>query len=184
VKAGNENGPENQIDVVAVDDDVSIAIECKSAANPKRSSTLQAEIEHLSSARVRFFRAIERSLPAEPKRMGAQAMFLWGVLPQQRDLETAKNCSVMLFDIDDIEYYEKLTEHIGPAAKYIFLSDIMAGRKIRALEISVPALQAKMGKLLYYTFAISPEYLLKIASVAHRAGGRPHIPHPSRFLLG
>jgi len=171
VKAGNEKGPENQIDVVAVDDDVSIAIECKSAANPKRSSTLQAEIEHLSSARVRFFRAVERTLPTESKRMGTQAMFLWDVLPQQRDLETAKNCSVMLFDIDDIEYYEKLTEHLGPAAKYIFLSEIMAGRKIRGLEISVPALQAKMGKLLYYTFAISPEYLLKIASVAHRAGG-------------
>ena len=40
------------------------------------------------------------------------------------------------------------------------------------LEIRVPAIRTKMGGTHCYTFSISPEYLLKIAYVSHRAKGK------------
>jgi DNA sulfur modification protein DndB len=49
---------------------------------------------------------------------------------------------------------------------------MLPGRRIHGLEIKVPALQSKLGKYTCYTFSISPEYLLKIAYVSHRAKGK------------
>lgn len=172
VKSKDAEGPANQIDVVAIDEEVALSIECKSALTPRRRSQLQQEIEHLSSARLRFINAIQSGFPVDPKRTTAQVMFLWDVLPSERDRNTAQNQDVVLFDADDLDYYEALVSHLGPATKYQFLAELLAGRRIRGLEIRVPALKASMGKLIYYMFAISPEYLLKISCVARRAGGQ------------
>lgn len=172
VRPGDSSGPTDQLDVVAIDGEVALAIECKSAQKPKNREQLQREIDHLAATRRRFINAVHRQLPVEPKRMAAQAFFLWDVIPRERDREAAENGKIKIYDLDDLEYFEALASHLGPAAKYQFLAELLAGREIRGLEIGIPALRAKMGKHSYYMFSISPEYLLKIASIAHRAGGQ------------
>jgi DGQHR domain-containing protein len=69
-------------------------------------------------------------------------------------------------------YYEHLASHLGPAAKYQLFADMLPGRQIYGLEKRIPALQSRLGKYTCYTFPISPEYLLKIAYVSHRAKGK------------
>ncbi len=171
IKAGSAEGPTDQLDVVALDREVALAIECKSALEPRRRNQLQREIEHLAATRRRFANAIDQQFPTDPKRIPVQVFFLWDVLPHKRDMQAADNGSVRIFDINDLEYFEALVAHLGPAAKYQFLAELLAGHEIRGLEIRIPALRAKMGKLEYYMFALSPAYLLKVVSIAHRAGG-------------
>lgn len=75
---------------------------------------------------------------------------------------------MVLLDVADLDYYETLVHHLGPAARYQFLAELVPGRTIPGLEIRVPALQSKMGAHTCYTFSLAPEYLLKIAYVSHR----------------
>jgi DGQHR domain-containing protein len=49
---------------------------------------------------------------------------------------------------------------------------LLPGKTVPNLEIKVPAIRAKMGGANCYTFSISPEYLLKISYVSHRAKGK------------
>jgi DNA sulfur modification protein DndB len=72
----------------------------------------------------------------------------------------------------DLEYYELLVSQIGIDARFQFLADILEGRSVPGLEIGVPAIRSKMAGVTAYTFAVSPEYLLKIAFVSHRARGK------------
>ena len=170
VTPNDATGPTNQLDVVAVDNEAALWVECKTAEQPKRRPQLQHEIEHLSSSRDRFAAAVQRTLPADVKRTSAQVMFLWDVIPGERERAAAESEGVVIMNLEDLEYYEALVAHLGSAARYLFLSELLAGRQIRGLEARVPAIRAKMGKLTYYMFVASPEYLLKITSVAHRAG--------------
>lgn len=55
---------------------------------------------------------------------------------------------------------------------YRVLADLLPGRTIPALAIRVPAVKTKIGGVSAYTFAISPEYLLKISYVSHRSKGK------------
>jgi DGQHR domain-containing protein len=49
---------------------------------------------------------------------------------------------------------------------------VFRGREVRGLSLKVPALRTRMGSLTCYTFSVRPDYLLKIAYVAHRAKGK------------
>jgi DNA sulfur modification protein DndB len=80
---------------------------------------------------------------------------------------------VPLLDEKDLEYYEQLVDQVGYAARFQFLADLLQGRSVPGLELTVPAIRSKMAGSVAYTFCVSPEYLLKIAFVSHRAKGKP-----------
>jgi DNA sulfur modification protein DndB len=166
------NSPKNQIDVVAIDDEVAIAIECKSADQYSRRPQFQDELGKFSLIRERFINTINSQYPGR-KRQVVLAMFTSKIaLSDKSDKERAREAKIMLFDNTDLEYYECLVHHLGPAAKYQLLSDMLPGKTIPGLEIKVPAIRTKMGGAYCYTFSISPEYLLKIAYVSHRSKGK------------
>jgi DNA sulfur modification protein DndB len=122
--------------------------------------------------RQRFANSIHELLPQPQKRVTVLAMFTWDIILSDNDVERAKREKIALFDERDLEYYEKLAAHLGPAARYQFFADLVPGRRLAGLETSVPALQTRMGKYTCYTFSIRPDYLLKIAYVSHRAKGK------------
>jgi len=99
------------------------------------------------------------------------AFFTYNAVLSENDRERAKEQNVVLLGDQDLSYYEMLTHHLGPAAKFQFLADLVPGKQIPALEIRVPALRSKMGGYDCYTFSLSPSYLLKVAYVSHRARG-------------
>ena len=102
----------------------------------------------------------------------AAVMFTWNLLLADSDYERARHEKIFILNENDLVYYEQLVNHLGPAARYQFYADILADRKINGLEVKVPALKSKMGKSIYYSFSVSPEHLLKIAYVSHRAKGK------------
>lgn len=160
----------SQVDVLAIDDEVCISIECKSLASRGRRPNLQQELAKHSLTREALARAVLETCGS--KRTVVLALWTQNAVVSENDRERAKEQNIALLDGDDLDYYETLTRHLGPAARHQFLADLTPGRPITGLAIRVPALESKMGGYKSYTFAISPEYLLKIAYVSHRARGK------------
>ena len=164
--------PTSQIDVVGVDDEIALAVECKSTRSPKKSPSFQKDMAKHALIRQRFVHAVRKQFPISHKRAPVLAMFTWDLILTENDINRAREQRVTLFNERDLSYYEQLVAHLGPATKYQLFADMLPGREVEGLQITVPALRAKMGKYTCYTFAIAPEYLLKIAYVAHRAKGK------------
>jgi DNA sulfur modification protein DndB len=167
-----EGSPLSQLDVVGIDDEIAIAIECKSAEQTTRRPQFQQELGKLSLIRDRFTAAARRDFEPAAKRLIVLTMFTSNIVLSDNDKLRAKEANVLLLDEQDLVYYETLITHIGPAARYQFLAEMLPGKTIPNLEIRVPAIRARMGSANCYTFSISPEYLLKIAYVSHRAKGK------------
>ncbi len=167
------DSPRTQIDVVGIDDEVAVAIECKSAEVFGKRPRFGAELSKHAMIRKRFAASVNHQYNDGAKRHVVLGMFLSNISLSDNDKARAKDANVLLFGEGDLTYYEELVKHLGPAAKYQFLADMLPGKAVRGLEIRVPAIRARIGGHRCYTFAISPEYLLKIAYVSHRAKGKP-----------
>ena len=172
-----------QIDVVGVDEDVALAIECKTAISPTKKPQFQEDLAKHSQIREKFTISLKSALPSTIKRQPILAMFLQNIELSERNWVRAREARMLIFDDADLTYYESLEKHLGQAAKYQFLAECMPGRSIPGLEITVPAVRARMGGHNCYTFSISPEYLLKIAFVSHRAKGKASDVHTYQRML-
>lgn len=171
INAGDDS-PQSQIDVVAIDDEVAIAIECKSSEQMARRPQFQQELGKHALIRDRFTTAARKNIDPPLKRLIVLALFTSNILLSENDKLRAREANVVLLDEQDLDYYETLVAHIGPAARYQLLAELLPGKTVPNLEIRVPAIRARMGAANCYTFSISPEYLLKIAYVSHRAKGK------------
>jgi DNA sulfur modification protein DndB len=160
----------SQIDVLAIDDEVCLAIECKSMTERGKRAGFQQELAKHALIRERLNRSINLH-GRETKRAVILAFWTHNALLSRNDKQRASEENVLLLDGADLAYYETLTQHLGPASRYQFLADLVPGKAIPGLNVRVPALKAKMGGYTCYTFSIAPEYLLKIAYVSHRARG-------------
>lgn len=163
--------PRSQIDVVTLDGEVAIAVECKSAERPTKRDRFQEELGKFSLIKEAFSRGVKQ-FPSQRKRVLGLTMFLHNIQLSENDRKRADNHKIVLLDDQDLQYYETLVKHVGEAARYQFLADIMEGRSIPGLQLRLPAIRTKMGGHTCYTFSISPEYLLKIAYISHRAKGK------------
>jgi DNA sulfur modification protein DndB len=172
LSADVKDGPEDQIDVVAVDSEVGLAVECKSVENPKKDQSLPDWISRFAGMRKRFSDSIRRAVPTDAKRHTAMIVFTWDIILTENDRTRAEEQAVTIFDHADLEYFEALVKHLGTAARYQFLCEVFRGKPIHGLAVRVPALRTRMGRNTCYTFSIRPEYLLKIGYVAHRAKGK------------
>lgn len=185
LQEGADNKVRNQLDVVAIDDELALAIECKTSDKIAKRHQFQQELAKLGGFRDRFIRAVNtnEALKAAGKRTAVMAFFLENIIISDNDRERAREANVLIFDEGDLEYYEKLVTHLGPAARFQFYADAAPGKLISGLAIRVPAVKTKMGGHNCYTFPISPEYLLKIAYVSHRARGKASDIHAYQRMI-
>jgi DGQHR domain-containing protein len=172
VNASEPKGPDNQIDVVAIDDEVAFAMECKSSEKPRRFADFSKDLAKHVGLRDRFTRAVRDQFPSPNKRPSIFAIWSSGITASENDLKRADADHVSLLDETDLEYYEQLVGQVGTAARFQFLADLLGGRTVPGLELTVPAIRSKIAGGVAYSFCVSPEYLLKIAFVSHRAKGK------------
>lgn len=172
IRSNDEESPSSQIDVVAIDDEVALAVECKSAEKSAKRAQFQQELGKHVLIRDRFTTSVKSQFPLKHKRQTVLAMCLGNSILSENDKARAKTANVIILDEHDLTYYESLASHIGPAAKYQFLAEMLPGKTVPGLAIRLPAIRSRMGGFYCYTFSISPEYLLKISYVSHRAKGK------------
>jgi DNA sulfur modification protein DndB len=161
------------LDLVAIDSEVALVVQCWTSDSGAQTAPLVTCIEELAMMRGALSREIRKLIGVDGKRTLVAAVYTGGNPVVDTDRIRATSSDVLLLDTIDVNYYAALTAHLGPAARYQFLSDLIPGRTIPGLAITVPAVRSKMGGRNCYTFSISPEYLLKISYVSHRAKGKP-----------
>ncbi len=154
-----------QIDVIAMDDEVCLFIECKAASTIDRTKSWKTDLEAMIGQYKGLCDEIRHKYgPRKFKYIFATKNYIIGDADKQR----LESFHFTHFTEDSINYYNGLAQHLGTAAKYQLLGNIFSGQKIQGLNMVVPAVQGKMGKLTYYSFVIEPQKLLKIAYVLHR----------------
>lgn len=160
----------HNLGILGINEEVSILVRCM--ATPPKRGQIEQLIASLLSIREAVIRGISTQAPTNNKRQTIFILLTMGVKLSASERTALETAHITVFDQLDLDYYEKLTSHLGPAAKYQLLADILPGKTIPALAIRVPAVKTKIGGVSCYTFAISPEYLLKIAYVSHRSKGK------------
>src|SRR5205085_111032 len=104
----NGSGPKSQLDTVGIEDELALAIECKSQERYSKRSQFQEELAKLAQIRERFGRAVNGSqFPSQQKRQVALLFFLSNVELTKNDRERAAEANIHVFDERDLDYYEK-----------------------------------------------------------------------------
>lgn len=156
-----------QIDVFAADEEAAILVECKSAAQRRQGATYFTQsIHEISDIR----RGIDNSLR---KAFGSRLKTAWLFCTQNyrvgdTDQDRFAEKRILHVSEDELSYYEQLVAHLGGVAKYQLFSRLFEGRDIPELDTRVPALRAKVGGHVMYSFLVEPELLLKVGHVLHR----------------
>lgn len=164
----NNKSPGKQLDVFAKDVDTVLIVECKTSQKPSKMD-LQKDMAEVVAIREDVRKLIYTHYGKKLK-LGwifATKNIIWS----EPDLERASNYDISVIREQDITYYSELSKHIGTAAKYQLLADIFKNKDIPGLNLEVPAIKGRMGNDYFYSFAIEPANLLKIAYVCHRLKG-------------
>lgn len=156
-----------QVDVVAVDDETILIVECKTAETVKKNRSFKETIEAIGGKKEGILATLKKVFPGSRHKVKFIFSTSNYVLPRP-DLERLTHFDIIHLEEDDIDYYGKLTIHLGPAAKYQFLGNLFEGQKIPALNSMIPAIKGGLGGYTFYSFSIEPERLLKLGYVLHR----------------
>lgn len=158
------DGETHSVSVFAADDEVALVVACHSS-DSLRTSNLRREIQALSELREALIKILLRRLP---KRKFKFILATNNLAVTQSGREAMTASEIVHLDEEAIDYYLLLAEHLGKAARFQLLGSLFAGQRIPALEPKVHAIRGRMGGLPYYSFAIEPDRLLKLAYVLHR----------------
>ena len=155
-----------QIDVVAIDSETCLLIECKESEKYDHKRNLQKDINEVPSYYNKCCNAIRKLYP----NLKFKYIFATkNIDVSQVDKDRMKENKIVHFDYATILYYKALVSHLGSAAKYQLLGQLFAGNDVISKEESkIPAIRGKMGIYTYYSFVISPQKLLKIAYILHK----------------
>lgn len=174
-------GHKTQVDVLAVDDETAIVIECKTshASTPKPRS-FKTVIEAIEGQKEGLIRTIWKAFGKQLKVGFVLATNNYRV--SETDKDRMQSLGVKHFDSDSIAYYQELSRHLGIAARYQFEADLFPNQKIASMDNRVPAIRGKMGGHTYYSFSIEPEKLLRISYVLHRSKSIELLPSYQRMI--
>ena len=158
--------PPKQIDVMAVDQDTILVVECK-ASEERRPRSLQKDINETRGLKPGIISSLRRHFGS-----GMKVCFIYATRNIQwsrPDLARADDCQIFVLRDRGIDYYRQLADIIGPAARHQLQADVLKGTPVPGLRTQVSALQGRLGGKKFYQFAIEPERLLKLSYISHRA---------------
>lgn len=164
ISYGNASTESAEFCVFAADEEVALAIECRSSESI-RSGQFRKEIETISLRKEGLIRRIRDEFPGRKVRF---ALATNNYTVSKEVEERLASAGIFHISEDAVEYFLGLADHLGAAAKYQLLGALFSGEKIPNLEPKVPAIRGSMGGHAYYSFAIEPERLLKLSYVLHR----------------
>jgi len=156
---------QKEVDIVALDDETCIFIDCVSSENFDRVTSFSERIEKMNKAFRFFCNSIGESYGEKKCKY---ILATHNYLLSDCDVDLLKKYRICYFDDENVDYYQALVEHLNSAARYQLLGNLLSKTTIKGMDERVPAIEGKMGNLTYYSFLIEPERLLKIGYVLHR----------------
>ena len=158
--------PGKQFDVFASDSETVILVACESSEQQRRKS-FQKHIEEITNIRRGIIKTVGQKFGGKPKI--AWIILTKNILVSESDSDLFQKNNILHFTENDLEYYEKLAEHLGPVAKYQLFGRLFKNQNIPNLDTRVPAIKGKAGGYEIYSFLVEPELILKIGYVLHRS---------------
>lgn len=156
---------QKSVDIIAMDDETCLFIDCVVSKNFDRVTSFSERIETMNKAFRYFCNSIKEKYG---DRKCKYILATHNYLLSENDVELLKKYKISYFDDESIDYYQALVEHLNSAARYQLLGNLFSKTTIKGMDERVPAIEGKMGNLTYYSFLIEPERLLKIGYVLHR----------------
>jgi len=181
---GKNDTETKQIDIIAINDESIIIVECKSRKTKTSSSSFKTEFESLGSMINGFSKSLEQIFGKERKIKHIFATRNIRIDNESSDGIRLTNLGSFLYNDNTFEYVKGLIKSYKGAAHYQFLALIFKGRDISKKRIEIPAIEGKMGKKKYYMFSIEPHLLLKLGFVLHRTkANNTELPTYQRLLV-
>ena len=173
-----------QIDIIAVNEDSILVVECKSAENLSKPPSFKTELEALQLRMLGHKKALEQ-LFGKGRRI--KYIFATRNLRISRDSADGKRLSDaggFLYNDNTYDYVDGLLKSYRNAAHYQFMAMLFKGQDINSSRIEVPAIEGTMGGKTYYMFSLEPELLLKLGFVLHRTrANEAEMPTYQRLLV-
>lgn len=172
VSKKNEAPLYKQVDVFAKDAETVVVAECKACQTPKRRS-LQKDLNEFIALKGPMANAIRKQYPSfKPKILW---MFITeNIIWSKPDIERARLENIQVMRESEYRYFSQIVDHLGTGARPQFLAEYLKGSSIAEMEgVTVPAIRGTLGGNRFYAFVATPEQLLKIAFVNHRALNDP-----------
>lgn len=135
----------HQVDVLAVDDETIIFVECR-AVDEMTDQSFAAEIKEF---RERIAGLRKEALKKYPNR---KSKFIWAThnyIIQKKDLIALDKAGITYFNDSAVEYYSDLSKHLGSCSRYQLLGSLFANQEIKNMDNRIPAIQGKMGGYTY-----------------------------------
>lgn len=172
VSKKNEAPIYKQVDVFAKDSETVVVAECKACHTPKRRS-LQKDLNEFIALKGPMANAIRKHY------VGFKPKILWmfvteNVIWSKPDIERARQENIQVMRESEYRYFSQIVDHLGTGARPQFLAEYLKGSSIAEMEgVTTPAIRGTLGGNRFYAFVATPEQLLKIAFVNHRALNDP-----------
>lgn len=160
--------PPRQIDVFAKDDESVVIVECTQRDTPGKKNMANL-IEKIRAIRESLLKSIRKAYSQQTKLKVKFIIATRKISWSSVDLDKCKEAQVAVITDGELDYYAALVQHLRHASRYQFLGHMFGGQKIDGLVHKVVATRGKMGGHTFYSFLISPDELLKIAYVGHKA---------------
>jgi len=180
-KAGHEK---KQIDVIAINEDSILLVECKSAKKSSKAPSYKTEFEGLKKRINGFTKTLEQMFGK-----GRKIKYIFStrnirLSNDSVDVTRLEDAGGFYFNDNTYDYVSSLVKTYKKSARYQFSAILFKGQSINKDKISVPAIQGKMGGKKYYMFSIEPETLLKLGFVLHRTtANEAEMPTYQRLLV-
>jgi len=173
-----------QIDVVAIDDDTVLLIECKSSEVAAKPPSYKTEFDALRLRLDGYRKVIDQTFGPGRRIKYIFATRNLRLNRDSADIQRLVESGGFYYNDNTFEYVDSLLKSYREAAHYQFMGLIMKGQDINKEKIEVPAIEGMMGDKTYYMFSLEPHTLLKIGFVLHRTrANEAEMPTYQRLLL-
>lgn len=166
--AVEEGLPPRQIDVFAKDDESVVIVECMQRDTPGKKNMANL-IEEIMAIRESLLKSIRKTYGQQTKLKVKFVIATRQISWSNVDINKCKEARVAVITDGELDYYAALVQHLRHASRYQLLGHMFGGQKVNGLVRKVVATRGKMGGETFYSFLISPDELLKIAYVGHKA---------------
>src|SRR5207244_1053821 len=99
--ASSSGGPKTQIDCVAVDHEVAIAVECKTFQQARKDPKFAEKLGKFGAIRKNFSDAVHERFPQARRRHVATIIFTWDFIVSPADKARAEEQQIVLLDERD-----------------------------------------------------------------------------------
>jgi len=181
---GKSDGENKQIDVIAVNEDSILVVECKSAEKLSKPPSFKTEFEALQLRMDGHKKALEQLFGKGRRVKYILATRNLRINRESTDGRRLLDFGGFLYNNNTYDYTDGLLKSYRDAAHYQFMAMLFKGQDINKEKIEVPAIEGVMGNKTYYMFSLEPELLLKLGFVLHRTrANEAEMPTYQRLLV-